>query len=502
MGAFSLKLKLLGRNTAIYAVGNVGMRAASFLLLPLYAHLLTKADFGLLCTVLFTVQIMLVLMSFGTRESLARFAAECVSEGRVGELLGNSLVVTVVAGAAVTGAALLALPLLGGLFGGGPALEWVLCSSGIALAQALAGQLMNHFRATNRPSGYVAGGVAVALLLLATNALFLWRLEGGIRAALAAQAISYGAVFLGMAAAVFPRTGLGLSRSLARRILAFGAPLVVSESSWFLMTGASVYFIGRYSGLEDVATFTLGYKLAFIIGVVLVLPLQLAFSPFVYSRLDSTGARSSISRSLTYYVFAFSAMSFGLLAGSRLILGAVAPEGYSDSATALVFILPVVGFYGLHNFGKTILHVRSRTGLTGAIAAGAGAVSLGLHLLLVPIWGTGGALVAVNLSSGLAALASLAVGLRFYPLRLEFGRIALAIIVHTGASVSFVLLRGSPDRLFYPAMASTGVAALALLWAVLHTEERAAVRAFAARLGLGTRPSQAPPNPSVAEDGD
>ena len=496
-----MKLKLLGRNTAIYAVGNVGMRAASFLLIPLYAHLLTKADFGLLCTVLFTVQIMVVLMNFGTREAQARFAAECASGGRLGVLLGNSLVVTAVAGAAVTGAALLALPLLSGMFGAGPALEWVLFSSGIALAQALAGQIMNHFRATNRALGYVAGGAAVALLLLAMNALLLWRWEGGIRAALAAQAISYGAVFLGLSVAVLPRTGFGLSLSLVRRILAFGAPLVVSESSWFLMTGVSVYFIGRWSGLEDVATFTLGYKLAFIVGVVLVLPLQLALAPFVYSHLDSTGVRSSISRSLTYYAFTFSAMSLGLLAGSRLILGAVAPESYSASGTTLVFMLPAVGFYGVHNFGKTILHVRSRSGLTGAIAAVAGAASLGLHFLLVPSWGIGGALVAVNLSSGLAALTSLAVGLRFYPMRLEFGRIALAIVVHVGASVSFVLLRGSPDRLFYPAMASVGVVALALLWAVLHAEERAAVRAFAARLGLawishhGEAAARDPPEP-------
>jgi O-antigen/teichoic acid export membrane protein len=497
-----LKLKLLGRNTAIYAVGNVGMRAASLLLLPLYVHLLTKADFGLLCTVLFTVQIMLVLMSFGTRESLARFAAECASEGKLGVLLGNSLLITVAAGVAVTGAALLALPLLSGMFGAGPALEWILFASGIALVQALAGQFMNHFRATNRAMGYVAGGTAVTLLLLATNAVLLWRLQGGIRAALTAQVISYGAVFLGLSVAVIPRAGFGLSLSLIRRILAFGAPLVVSGASWFLMTGASIYFIGQYCGLEDVATFTLGYKLAFIIGIVLVLPLQLALSPFVYSHLDSPGVRSSISRSLTYYVFAFSAMSFGLLAGSRLLLSVMAPEGYSASGTALVFVLPVVGFYGLHNFGKTILHIRSKSGLTGAIAAGGGAVSLGLHLLLVPSWGIGGALVAVNLSSGLAALTSLAVGLRSYPVKLEFRRIALAIIVHIGVSACFVLLRGSPDRLFYPAMAFAGVVALALLWAILHAEERAAVRALAARFGLGAGLSQALPNPRVTEDGD
>lgn len=72
----SMELRTLGRNAAIYAIGNIGMRAASLILIPMYAHLLTQMDFGLLYTVLFTVRIMLALSNVGTHESLTRFAAE------------------------------------------------------------------------------------------------------------------------------------------------------------------------------------------------------------------------------------------------------------------------------------------------------------------------------------------------------------------------------------------------------------------------------------------
>ncbi len=92
-----MDLKPLGRNTVIYALGNIGLRAASFLLIPLYTHILPKADFGRLATVLFTVQIMLVLMNAGVREALVRFAAEAREGGRTGELLGTCILITAIA---------------------------------------------------------------------------------------------------------------------------------------------------------------------------------------------------------------------------------------------------------------------------------------------------------------------------------------------------------------------------------------------------------------------
>ena len=71
-----MSLKKLGENTAIYAIGNVGLRAASFLLIPLYTHTLSVADYGLLATLLITIQLMLIVMNMGMRTTLVRFLKE------------------------------------------------------------------------------------------------------------------------------------------------------------------------------------------------------------------------------------------------------------------------------------------------------------------------------------------------------------------------------------------------------------------------------------------
>ena len=69
-----MSLKLFGKNAVVYAIGNIGLRAVAFMLIPLYTHSLAMRDYGLLMTLLLTNEFMLVPMNCGMRIALVRFA--------------------------------------------------------------------------------------------------------------------------------------------------------------------------------------------------------------------------------------------------------------------------------------------------------------------------------------------------------------------------------------------------------------------------------------------
>ena len=97
-----MSLKLFGKNTVIYAIGNIGLRAASFLLIPLYTHYLSVSDYGLLATLLITIHIMLIFMSMGMQTTLLCFTKEYDGNNKIKDLLGTSTFINFLGGVAVT----------------------------------------------------------------------------------------------------------------------------------------------------------------------------------------------------------------------------------------------------------------------------------------------------------------------------------------------------------------------------------------------------------------
>jgi O-antigen/teichoic acid export membrane protein len=431
------------------------------------------------------VQIMLVLMNAGVREGHVRFAAEARAGGRTGELLGTCILITAAGGALVTATTVLLLRgVLGGALHSSDATGYVLFACAIAAAQTLAGQFLNHYRAANRAGSFLAAGVSIAFVVVAANGVTVGLLGMGVRGALVAQLVAYAGGGLVMGAVVLPRTGLRASWRTARRVLVFGPPLVVSEAAWFVMLAAPVYFLSHYAGLEEVAVYSLGFKLAQVVIIVLVLPFQLAYSPFIFSRLGDPRIGDAMSRTLTYFVLAFACVAFGILAASRVLVPVIAPAGYGAAGLVLLALLPAMFFHGIESFGKTLLHIERKSYVTGAAAGVSGAVAVALNLVLVPRFGWRGAVAASGVATALAAGLVMAAAMRTYPIRIELRRIAVGLLGFALVAAGFVALREASAAVYLLIAVPSGGIALAGLFAsgYFDAAEKSFLRKLLARL--------------------
>jgi O-antigen/teichoic acid export membrane protein len=174
----------------------------------------------------------------------------------------------------------------------------------------------------------------------------------------------------------------------------------------------------------------------------------------------------------------------------------IAPEEYRAAETVLLALLPAMFFQGLESFGKTLLHVKRRSCVTGAAAATGAAACLALNALLVPGHGWRGAVAASGAATALAAGLVMLAALRTYPVRLERGRVGVGLAGLALLAAAFALLRDASAAVCaLVTVPSAAVATGALcLGGFFDPRELAFAKAVLARLALaiGLR-REAPP---------
>jgi O-antigen/teichoic acid export membrane protein len=421
-----MSLKLLGKNTGIYALGNAGMRAVAFLLIPLYTHNLSISGYGLLATLQLTMQAMMGFMNSGMQISLVRFTKEFKDNGSFSQLLGTSSFIIALGGLIVS---TISLSPLANFFRSVLHINnvypyiWLTCVA--ALTQTLFSHLMAYYRAEEQALKFMLTGVLSSIVLILINSVFLYGFHLGVMGALCASITTYVVFLLLLAWDIFPKTGIGISTKLIPKLLHFGFPLIFSEFGLLVMGGVSIYFLSYYVGLESVAIFSLGSKLAAVLIIIIFLPFQLAFQPFLFQNLDKEDIKETTSRLLTYLVLIITIMFFFILVGSRILLPIIAPPEYSSAFLVILLLLPGIAFIGIYYIGETFLGAAKKTHIIGLVMPIFAIISIGLNYLLIPIMQWYGAVIATNISYVLAGVTFLMLGKKYFPLLIEWKRILI-----------------------------------------------------------------------------
>jgi len=431
----SSRIRLFARNTSVYAIGNIGLRAASFLLIPLYTYSLSVSDYGLLATLLITIQIMLILMSMGMRITLLRFTKEYEDNNQIKDLLGTTTFVNFLGGGVVTVISLsFLLPVFRSVLYSENVYKFIILTCCAALMQSLSLHIMSYYRARNEAVKFMITGITAAALLFFSNFVLLGIFNLGIVGVLSANIATYALVLLFLSIDVLAKTGVGISLPLIPKLLRFGSPFIFSLSGQFVMGGASIYFVSYFAGLEVVAVYSLGYKLAQILGITTILPFQLAFQPYVFTNLNNPEIKEKISRLLTYLVLAITFMSFIILLGSRILLPLIAPPEYSSAFLVILLLLPGMAFIGIYYFGETLLSAVQKTYIIGFAMTICAIVSVLLNYMLIPVMNWYGAVIALNISFISVSFLLSIFTMKNFPMIIEWKRICI-----TGGLMVFFL---------------------------------------------------------------
>ncbi len=460
-----MNIKSFGKNAAIYSIGTIALRFTSFLLIPLYTRYLTQEEFGLLQTLLFTIQIIITFNDVGMRSALMRFFTKFEKQNKIGELLGSSFIIILFAGSFFLLISLI-IPdkTIAEFFHTKVISNLIVLTVLVGVTQTLNLNILSYFRARNEGLFYMYVSFGTAILLIISIALALVVFNLGIIGVLYAQAFTFGLSWLAVLFFILSKHGLRIKISTLSMLFKFGFPLIFAMSGDLILYTSGNYFLGHFGNLEEVALFALALKIAQISIMVLIGPFQMAYEPFVFSHQDDADIAETISKIVTYVTFAFIILSFGILYLFRDLIYLIGEKEYYASYYLIFLILPGMGFTLLNYVGQSLLHMNNKTQVTGKIVFISTIVSLVITFFATKYFGVYGLIFGINFYLIASAVALFYFGYREFKVKLEYSRLFIISLTGLFLFIAIYILSFYSRIIYYPALLLLSVSILFMLY--------------------------------------
>jgi O-antigen/teichoic acid export membrane protein len=288
----------------------------------------------------------------------------------------------------------------------------------------------------------------------------------------------YAVAQIGAVIAVLPMIAVGRSvgpvdRAIIGHALRYGIPLIIGGVLGWLGLNASRFILNDMLDVAAAGLFAVGYGLGQRAAAVAAMLVTAGAFPLAVAQMERGGSRMAMRQladngALVAAILLPSVV--GIFALREELIRLLIAEPFRDVTLA---ILPLSALAGAirnfrAHFGDQVFLLQNRTWLSVVVAGIEGVLTVGLSVPSISMWGIVGAALASVGATAIAAIASFAIGLSVFELRLpwaHFGRIVLATLV-MAAGLRVLPPAGRQVALLLHVMA--GVALYAATLAVLY----------------------------------
>jgi len=451
------EIRRLAHHSAVYGIGGLVARILATLLLPLYTHFLTPAQYGQVEIITAATAVFAIVLQLGIGSAFFRFYFDAKDPPSRLTVVRTSFWFTM--GMATLGLVIgvVFATQLSHLLGLGDHASLVRAGAVGLWAQTNYQQLTALFRVEERSVAYAIASVTNVLITVAAMVLFVAAFQWGAIGLIVGNFTGTLVVYFALLAYRHEQLGLELDRRLLRRMQSFGMPLVPAALGLWTINFVDRVFVSWFKGNAEVGVYSAAVKIASVITFVLI-AFRTAWPAFAYSIEDDREAKRTYAFVLTYLLT--------LASWGALCLGALAPW-WTKLLTAPEFqsaqeAVGLLAFAGVVYAGYTVLAIGSgrarRTQLNWVVTGVGAAANIALNFWLIPTWGFVGAAI-----STLAAYVVLFAGMTLYaqsvyPVAYQWRRVATAV----GAAVALNVVARGAGLSFGPSLVIVAVYPLAL----------------------------------------
>ena len=379
-------MKKLFKNISIYSMGGIINKSIQFLLLPLYTRVLVPADYGKLELVYLVGAILAIANGFLIQNAYARFYFDKTEQKDYRGKLYSSAMIFVLLSSALTfylcfsfaeAIADKIFDFIGGI-------KYVKLIAISYLLMSLSSVPEKTLIVQQKPKIYVIINIINLLITISFTVYFVLVLSWGVEGVLWGQIIGRSLRFFMMFTATIKYGAPGFSIQIITNLLAFSIFLIPTQLSSFVTYLSNRLFLQEYNTLEDVGIFSLAYKIASIIPLLITMPVKMAFGPHIYSQIKSPNICKENLREFTSLFFLIIS-SFALILSmfSKEIIFIMSDAAYWNSYK-LVFPLSIsyvfIGVAGIVVIAVNIVKKTWIIAITWVLASG---VNLILNYILI-----------------------------------------------------------------------------------------------------------------------
>ena len=418
-------LKRFFHHTAFYTIGNLLYRGASFLLVPLYAHRLSPAEYGTLELIYVTVFFIQVACGGGLGHAALRFYYE-YDDAREKKLsISTTMLGALALGTIGCVLIMVTAPWLSTIATGGNAYVTGFRIIAITMVLEISREISLAFiRAREKSRFFIVISLIQLFVQVAANVATVVYLKMGIIGILLGNLVATFAIWVVITRFTFSECGWLFNSKKFWEILRYANPVMLSmlASSFFLSLDR--YFLRAYSGLDTTGVYSLGLRIAAIMPILLVTPFTNSYGPFRFSVMKQANANQVYARALTYFAALATFVTLGISAISKEIVRLTSSPDYWDAYKIVPLLLIAGALTGVNYCLNTGVYIQKRSKQILIVTIWAGVFRVIASFWLIPKWGMLGAAVVGVLAWLYTNGHTYMAAQKLYPIDYEFGRLA------------------------------------------------------------------------------
>lgn len=419
------------KQTAIYGISNIFVKATGLILLPIYTTELSLGDYGLLTIFELITQFFVGVVSFSLPASMLRMGSESDDPQRQNQIYFTALIMLITFGGLFL---IVFLPLNGvfsNLFFDSTEYASYFSIVFISCIMEILGILPMQLLRLREKSGWYIFFFGLKLSALIG---FVWYfvafrdlgVYGALLGVLSANSILLLATFTFQFKNIVPK----FNRSAAIELYRFGAPLIFTTIAGILLTITDRLIIEIFGKLSDVGIYSLAYKFGSLSNLLIIGSFGLGFLPIAFKKFGDPNFNRFFSKMLTYFI--------GITVLLTLVVSLFSKEGikllssenpdYWMAVVLVPFIAYAFLFKAIYNYLTYVFMLIKRTKFQAYVTLAGVILNIALNFLLIPNFGMYGAIGATAISYiGMGIMTNIIVQAN-YPIQFEFKRISMLFI--------------------------------------------------------------------------
>ncbi len=428
------------KHTVIYGLGNLLVKIAGLLLIPLYTSALSTSDYGMLILLEVTAQFLVGVLSFRIPGAMLRFGTDATNSADRKKIYFTALV------------GLLAIVLLAELFLMPSASIFsrlmfdsdkyatyfiiLFASVGLEILGLLPLQLM---RLLNKPQYYISFFLAKLVATLSITYYLITSKNMGVEGAVWGMFTGNAMLWLASLPMQIKHSRMAMDKAVGIEMFKFGAPLIFTSISTLLLTLGDRVIIKYFGELSDVGIYGFAYKIGSLVNLLVINSFSLGFLPIAYKKFKDPDFKDFFKKTFTYFmlitvVFTIVISLFGKEAIK--VISSNSPDYWEA-----VYLVPLIAFAfvfkGIYFVFALIFHISKKTKYAAWVTLAGMLINLALNFALIPVFGIYGAVFATLLSFVAMSLLSYKYGQNIIRIDYELKKIALmltlsAVVISAG----------------------------------------------------------------------
>lgn len=259
------KFMKLAKNTMILTVGSFGSKVLVFLIVPLYTHILSTSEYGVVDLFISTVNFLFPIITLLIQESIIRFVVS--KEMGDQDVLSNSFLVFIFS-VCMT---MLLLPVYSYVL---PFREYAVQFAVFCILGSFCRIFSEYLRASGKILSFTINGVINTLCFIGSNLVFLLIFKLGVKGYFMSLILSeiVSAVYISVSGRIWSNISVkSINKNELISMLRYSIPLIPNSIMWWIMNAGDKYIINYYLGDGANGVYSLAMKFPTILSTLFLI---------------------------------------------------------------------------------------------------------------------------------------------------------------------------------------------------------------------------------------